>query len=290
MFDGETGAGGGTVTTPTPAATPATPWYQGADPELIGHIQTKGWHEKPANEAALEAVKAHREAERHIGVPADQIIRAPKDANDEAGWKALYARLGVPETADKYDFSTVKRADGTPLDDSLTAFLRQTASDLKLPADRAPALANELTKYLDGQKAAAATEIDAKVIEERAALQKNWGANFEANKFLAQRGAIALGVDPEVVMALEKQVGYAKTMEAFRRVGELNGEGRFIANGNPNFNSGVRTVEQAVARKAELMADSAWVGRYNAGGAPEAREMKALLTIITGESDADYTR
>lgn len=288
MLDGEVTAGGPAVVAAPPATETAAPWYQGADPELIGHIQNKGWHDKPANVAALEAVKAHREAERLTGIPADQILRLPKDAADEAGWNTLYGRLGVPDAADKYDLSTVKNADGSALDDTTAAWVRKTALELKLTPERAAQLAKDYIGQRDGASAAQLASSTAKTEEERAALQKNWGQNFEANKFLAQRGAAALGVDPEAVAGLEKQIGYSKIMEAFRKVGELSGEGRFINNDNPSLNHGIMTREQALTRKSELMQDQAWVTKYFAGDAAAAREMRSISVLIAGETDANY--
>ncbi len=40
------------------------------------------------------------------------------------------------------------------------------------------------------------------------------------------------------------------------------------------------TKDQAVARKADLMKDTAWTQRYLAGGVPEGREMEALTRLI----------
>ena len=47
--------------------------------------------------------------------------------------------------------------------------------------------------------------------------------------------------------------------------------------------------ERIKARKAELMADTAWAKRYLNGGAPENREMTALLTLIAGD-DTERSR
>jgi hypothetical protein len=38
--------------------------------------------------------------------------------------------------------------------------------------------------------------------------------------------------------------------------------------------------EQASARKAELLSDSAWTARYQAGGKTELREMLAVQTVL----------
>ena len=114
---------------------------------------------------------------------------------------------------------------------------------------------------------------------ERAALQKSWGVNFEPNKFVAQKGAQKLGFTLEQVAALESTAGYAATMEALRRVGELSGEAKWVQSGGPG--GGVMTREQAMDAKQKLMGDTAFVARYNNGDVVAYREMQALDVIIT---------
>src|SRR6185369_761088 len=76
---------------------PATPWYQGkVDAETIGHWDNKGWKKDDPIAVAIEASKQARELQRHFGVPADQLLKLPKDTTDEAGWRAVRQRLGAP--------------------------------------------------------------------------------------------------------------------------------------------------------------------------------------------------
>lgn len=280
--------GGGTGTgegTGTGTGEGAKPWYDGADAELVGHIQTKGWHDLEPGKAALAAIQAHREAEKYIGAPADRLIKLPASAEDEAGWADVFKRLGAPEKPEGYDFSDIKVND-EPVDPALVQFFRDQAVKLHLPAAAAPALLADYLKHQDGIGAAAAAEKTAKLAEEHKTLEANWGKNMEANKFIARKGAEKLGLDAAAVDALEGVVGYAKTMEALRKVGEISGEAKFIG-GSGQTQDGIMTREQATARKAELMADQAWVKRYMDGGAPEGREMTALLTLIVGDDTAD---
>jgi hypothetical protein len=269
------------IVDPTAPPTGTKPWYDGADAELVGHIQTKGWHDKPANEAALAAIQAHREAEKYIGAPADRIIKLPATADDEAGWNDVYGRLGAPKDAKEYDFSSVKVGDAE-VDPGLVQFFREQAAKLHLPKDAAPSLLADYLKHQDSVGAAAAAEKTAKLAEEHKTLEANWGANQEANKYLARKGAEKLGLDAAAVDALEGVVGYAKTMEALRKVGEISGEAKFIQ-GNGMTRDGIMTREQATARKAELMADKVWTEKYMNGDAAANREMTSLLTLIVGD-------
>lgn len=262
-------------------------WFQGADAETVGHIQNRGWDKLDPTKAALEAVKAHREAERYIGVPANQIIRLPKDANDAAGWDNVWSRLGAGKEAKDYDLSGVKFKDGTALDDKFVQSITSAFIQQHIPKEAAKALAQTVVSYMDEAEGVDAGEAAAKLAAEKDALTKNWGPNYNANLFIAQQAAAKLGIDPEAVKALESQVGYSKVMEMFRSLGERMGEDRYITNNNGG-GKGVMTREAAIARKAELMSDTAWTKKYMSGDVEANREMQGLLRIITGEDDRSY--
>jgi hypothetical protein len=193
----------------------------------------------------------------------------------------VFKRLGAPDKAEDYDFSAVKVND-EPVDPTLVEFFRKEAARLHLPKEQAPILLKNYLDHQGGIGSAAAAEKTAKLAEEHKALDANWGANKEANTFLARKGAEKLGLDAAAVDGLESVVGYSKIMEALRKVGEISGEAKFIT-GSGLTKDGIMTREQATARKAELMADGAWTKRYMDGGAAEGREMTALLTLIVGD-------
>lgn len=276
-----------------PVAPPAAPpvasanWFDGADAETVGHIQTKGWHIKPANEAALEAIKAHREAEKYLGAGVDKLVRIP-DPNDPAQVKAFRDKLGIPADVTGYDLSLVKTAAGAAPDAAFLDFAKAQAADLGLSKDGAVKLAQAMLKQTEDTVTSRSALETAALAQEQAKLATNWGANAEANAFVAKQAAAKLGVTAEQINALEKVVGYAATMELFRTIGTKIGEDRFVVNPNPAI-PGVMSREQAVSKKAQLMGDQAWVSRYMAGGAAEANEMKALSIMIVGEDDSRYS-
>lgn len=271
--------------TPPPAVAPpvvqnTAPWHTGVDPALAGVWQNKGWNTADPKTVAIEATKAYTEAQKFVGAPAAQLVRLPTDPMSDE-WKGVYSRLGVPADPKDYDFSQVKFADGAGLDPAADAFIRQQAYTAHISKDAAAGFASGLVKFLEGAEATDATERQGALAAERQTLQTNWGVNFEANKFVAQRGAAALGLDDAAVTALEGQIGYAKVMEAMRKVGVLSGEARFISAGLPGSN-GVMTREGASARKAELMTDKAWTTRFLAGDKTAVSEMTSLNTLIAG--------
>lgn len=260
------------------------PWYQGVagvDETVVGHWKNQGWDTKTPAEVAVSATKAWKEAEKFVGAPAAQLLRVPKDAADEAGWNAVWTRLGKPADPKEYDFSTVKYSDGTAPEDTFIEAMRSAAHRLHLPKDAAPALTREVVKYLESADTTEAAERTAKLVEQKAALKKNWGPNEAANLFIAQRAAAALGVPPETVSALEGVIGYDRVMEMFRLIGSKIGEDKFVTStGRPA--GGVMTREEAIAKKQDLMTNIEWRKSYLAGDKAKFREMQALEIIISG--------
>lgn len=268
-----TGTGTGTGT--------GAPWHQGVegiDADLMGHMQNKQWDKMTSQQAAVAAARAHREAEKMIGVPANQLVRLPTDANDANGWNAVWSRLGKPTDAKDYDFSAVKIGD-KPLEQGVADFLRQSAFALNLSKDGALRYAQEYAKHQTDTASAALADRTATVAAQRDELKANWKVNYDANMLVAQAAAKALGVSEAEIAALENTVGYSKTMEMFRAIGSKIGEDKFISSDTPS--GGIMTREQAVARMNTLKADSAWAKRYMEGGAAENRELQDLMRIAT---------
>ena len=267
--------------TPTPAPTPTptpTAWYEGkADAETVGYWQNRGLKLDDPVAIALDATKAAREAQKFVGVPPERLVRLPEKPSDEAGWNAVYQRLGAPADPKEYDFSTVKAADGTAPSAALLDTIRATAATLRVAKDKAPELASAVVKFLDAQKAETAAVTAAKLTEEKAALAKSWGQNADMNKLQAMQGAKRLGITKEAMDALEGVAGYAAVMEAMRKVGAGTSEETFVEGGGSGMPA---TSGAAQARLNELMNDAAWGKRLLAGDAATVREFNALTQQV----------
>ncbi len=268
---------------PAPAAAPTTfgadPYFATLTPELQGSFKNKGWDQKTSAEAAVEAMKSYHEAEKHIGIPKDQIVRLPKDAADAEGWKAFNAKIGVPDKAEGYDFSKIKFADGSDLDDSFIDTMRKAAFERGLPASKASEFVADVVKWMDGVEQSETVSKQAAIAQGRDELAKSWGVNAETNKFIAQQAAVKLGLDEDFINAMEAQAGYAKTMQTMLKLGQMMGEDKFVSN-QEGPAKGVLTREQATARLDELKRDSTWVAKVNAGDTRVNDEFNALTRII----------
>lgn len=275
---GAAGAGAGGA-----AAAADKPWFDGIDAETLGHWDNKGWKKDDPKVLATELTKAWKGLERHFGTPADQLLKLPKDATDEAGWAAVRQRLGMPAEAKDYDFSSVKFSDGTELDQGFTDAMRGALHRAGVPKDAAPDVVKAVVGFMDAADQADATNRQATLTRERKALESEWGTNFEFNRVTAMQGARrAVGSDEaaaKVVEAMQEALGYKATMEFWRKIGAGTTEDSFV---DVQKGGSVTTRNGAVARKAELEGDPDWVKRYIAGGAKERQEMNSLLEQIHG--------
>lgn len=285
MSDTDAAAAAATAAAAAAAAADAnkgTPWYGTPDTETLGYIQNRGLDKMTADKAAMEAIKSHREAEKFLGVPQDQLLRIPKDASDVAGWNTVHAKLGAPADAKEYDFSAVKYKDGTPLSPEETESIRTIAADLKLPKNSAALLAQKLLALGEVSRETSMAKAAGELAQEQDKLNQNWGSNKAAHMVVAENAMRALGVTDEQIENLSKQIGYATTMEMFRNIGARTGEDKFVTNGQGG-QSGVMTKDAATYRLGQLQNDSLWFNKFQAGDVLAVKEFNDLTRIKAGQ-------
>lgn len=266
-------------------------WFDGFDDETKNYITTRGLSDKEPTVAFLEAAKAHREAQAYIGVPKEQLLKLPKADAPPEEWDDVYAKLGYSKNADDYKLDGLKHADGTDVDDGLKDLIRAQATELKLSPEKTAKLAEAFVKHQETGSAAKTADETAAATKALEQLRQSWGANYDANKVIADRGYEAImkaaGFDQEkmtkAIQGLGEINGKAETMQMLLAVGQKLGEDTFVGGGGPGGNLGPRTAEQAVARIEELKRDSAWTQRFLAGGNAEVKEFNDLSALAFGE-------
>lgn len=284
--DDGAGSGNGSGSPASPAGGgnggAGNPWHHGIDAELIGHWQNKGYDLGDPAKIAIEATKAARAAERHLGVSADQILRLPKDANDEAGWNGVWRKLGVPEMPEEYDFSSIKHSNGEALDPAFVDTMRAGLLAARVPKDKAAEIIKAAVRFTDDGDMADSIEFNAKLDAERATLKRDWGQNFEYNRLKAMEGARRAGVDPATVAMIEKQIGYSKVMELFRKIGTGTSESTFVDGSRVTPDGLPATREGAKAVQKDKFNDPAWVKRLFDKDPQTLREFQNLSKLTTG--------
>lgn len=265
------------------AAGAAPAWHTGIDADTVGFWQNKGFKVDDPKELASTLTKSYRELERHIGAPPDQIIRLPKKDAPEADIRAFRERLGMPKEAKDYDFTAVKDAAGNPIAQDLADDLRAAAHRAGLTKEAATEMAAATQRRLDAAQARAKTLNDGKLAEETAKLKADWGNDFDFNRLKAMEGARRLGITPEAVELLEKQIGYSAVMNAMRKIGVGTSEDNFIERGGGSGGTPT-TASGALSRLNELKADKAWSAKLMAKDTATVREWQTLEAQAAGET------
>ena len=271
---GAEATGGAAPTATTAPATPGPmPWIDGiTDQPTRDWVAAKGF--KDPGTLAQSALNL----EKLIGAPADRIVKLPTSA-DAAEWNEVYAKLGRPETADKYDL---------PIPEGDTGEFAKIAKEWFHKAGLSASQARMLAEMNNGHIAEMTKAQTAKVQQaheaEIAGLKTEWGHEYQARTEIVDRAASAFGMTGEQLTALKTAMGPAAAMKFLHNIGT-----KVAVPTNGMVNSDNRTSgfgmspDQAKAEIARLKSDKAFSAQYVAKDDKtrfEAREKMKQLNQI----------
>lgn len=250
-FAPPTAAPAATVAPVSPPAAPL-PWTAGLDADTRAFAEAKGWKE-PA--AAISAVaKLEQALGHHIPAP-------PSDPEKLASWEG-WAKLGRPETPDKYDLSGFKPPEGLPWNDEVAKGLLPTMHKLGLSNAQVNALLSAYATAQHGEYQKLDQTVSAAAAGLKAGLQKEWGRAYDARLALANKAAaMAFGPDLEAARQIQLTGGvflldHPVLAKALARIGEQVGESGSIPGGQGTM---AMTPDQARSELAALRRDKARV-------------------------------
>lgn len=238
---GDGGGGAAPAAPATPAAQPTDqPFYSSFEDEgLRDWTAAKGWKTPEA------LAKSALSLEKMAGAPADRLIKLPSDSADQGGWDAVYAKLGRPESPDKYGLEV---PEGLPKDEAYLGKMAEAFHKAGLNPDQAKAITEANNAYVAEMQQQAVTDYETGVQAQRQELQREWGNGFERQMSAAQNAAKQLGFSPEMVDGIESMVGYADTMRFFADLAKKLGEDNFVGgDGGPRFQGSMTPEEAKVA-------------------------------------------
>ena len=209
---------------------PAPAWHGITDPTEAAYVTNKGWN-SPA-----DVIKSYQGAEKLIGQDPSQLVRLPR-SDDAAGFRTVMQKLGLPESADKYDFGKPGQGD-LPWDDGYVNWAKGAFHKAGVPADMAKQLMAEHNAYVKSVTEQQSKDYQLSVQTDKQALLKEWGGGHERMMNIAQTAAKALGFTAEMVDAIEQSVGYAGAMKFFVDLGKKMGEDSFVSGGGGPKNFG----------------------------------------------------
>jgi hypothetical protein len=255
--------------------------WHGADYAQI--VATKGW------KSADDVLKSYGDLEKHVGAPADRLIRIPDAAKIDDTFRAeVFKRIGytpegVPGKPEDYGLTVPEGMDG-----EYAKAIAAEAHRLGVPAKYLKGLAEFNNKFAADAMAKAKTDED-KAVEERhkaveAKLKERFGDKYDATKELMTREALRIGFTAESLEALERSLalGGEGDLGLFRGVLADIAELRREAPLHKNNGGGAMTADAARQALAAKRADSAWVTKALTRGTPEAEENIRLNMLASG--------
>lgn len=249
-------------------------WFETLDAEHLEHATAKGWN-KPAADVVGSILQSHRALERMVGVPADQVLKLPKDASDPT-YQAAFDRIvsmSVPQNADGYKIDGVKFKDGTDLSADDLAFVRTVAAKYKLPESAARGLAVELAARSDAFEASDAERVNLGRVANDTALTSAWGVDKSQKQFAASQAVDALkalGMHVADGAGMEPQAYVAHMNALVALAGQLSEHAILRGGGQPSDPTTGMTPQTARARFDELKANPEWIVKALTPGTSEA--------------------
>ncbi len=263
-----------TAATTTAATTAAPAWHGLTDAEATAYVTNKGWS-TPA-----DVIKSYQGAEKLIGKNPDSLLVMPR-ADDPAGLRAVLGKLGLPETADKYEFA--KPPEGLSADASYEAFARGTFHKIGLLPGQVKDLTAAHNEYVAGVVKQQAKDYEVKVTTEKASLLKEWGGGHERMMAAAKSAAGALGFTGEMIDAMESAVGYAGTYKFFAALGQKMGEDGFVIGGDKSSKFGTSlTPAEAKVEYDSMRADPIMAKALVDRSHPQHAQAKEKQTRLFG--------
>jgi hypothetical protein len=254
------------------AGAPATAFYDAIIPASDATKETREWLSTKGFKDGAALVTSYRDTERMAndlrqaanlkGYPVATVDPAtgqtkPADANQLKAWDAA---MGVPATADKYDFGDLSKVAG--VDPHFVQMLGIELHGVHTPAALATAQAAAYERAVAKHVAyllQRENEQSAAALKE---LEVAWGANYQERVALGKRAQAFLGreiggITDEQWRGLEGLFGTAKMMSFFWKIGAGNIEAKFPGGdggGAPAFDGGTTQLQ---ARYEQLQADRA---------------------------------
>jgi len=251
--------------TPTPAAGTSN-WY-----DSIQDTQIKEWASVKGLKSPEAAAQTAWHLEKLLG--ADKAGRGviwPKDETDVDGWSGIYNKLGRPESPDGYGLSVEEGQD-----DSFLKAITPKMHELGLTKKQAQGLADVNNQFLAKHNEAIESEWAEKSNEQFAALQKEWGNDFERNAEMAKRALNYAGLTKDQGVALERALGVDVASKMLSFFGA-----NYVEHASPgHFNTGGDNTASARARISDLKQDADFAKRLYNGDASAKSEWDKLHTI-----------
>lgn len=247
------------------AAGEGAPWYPDTAKD---YVTNKGW------KGPADVITSYQGMETLMGADrAGRTVVLPKDEKDAEGIKAFRAKLGVPESADKYELPAPQGQGGPDLIKEASKWFHEAG----IPKSAAQAITQQWNAHIEGMIKAAETAAQGESHAQLDKLKSEWGGEFEARSEYARRFLKAAGWDDAKMDQYERTFGTATMLKDFYQWGKVTGE--------PGFSSGTTNgsftaTKDAVQRQIKDLKDQRMANQIN------EKEYHAKMAILGPQSEA----
>ena len=245
------------TTTPTETVTPTTQPTTETKPEVTTTTTTttSSWKDSISeayrNDPNIEKfteidalAKSYINATRMIGQ--DKVAVPNKNSTDDQ-WNEVYAKLGRPESADKYTFDV--KSETLPFDEGAVKSFAEQSHKLGLNNKQAEGILNFYKNNMEGSMQQAKIDTETAQAQSEQQLRSEWGRDFDSK--VQQAGALAkANINPEVLdMQLQDgtRVGdHPEIIKGFAKIASMMSEDKMVATESESVNS-VTDIESEIS-------------------------------------------
>jgi len=222
--------------------------------------------------------KSYINATRMIG---QDKVAVPNENSTDDQWNEVYAKLGRPESADKYKLEA--KSDVVPIDEGAIKQFAENAHKLGLNNKQAQGILEFYKNSMEGT--AQQSKIDTETAQANAEqqLRQEWGKTFEEN--VKKAGSVAkanLGVE---VLDMQLKDGtrlgdHPDVIKGFAKIADMMSEDKIVSTESESVNQG-KDIEQEISK---IMNDR--TGPYWNKGHPDhdkiVQQVFTLRSMING--------
>lgn len=210
------------------SSTPQAPISTDAPPAAPAAVTSYDWKTSGIDDAGMvtitergfktpgDLLQSYRHLETATGVPPERLIKLPsaKDMTDPKAWDPIYAKLGRPETPDKYVLPLPAGDTG-----EWATAVKPWMHEAGLSQSQATKLAERWNAHLTAQETSRTTATEAKNLADVSALKQTWGAEYDQRAGVVDKAAETFGMTQEQVNGLKQSLGPKAAMEFLYNIG-----------------------------------------------------------------------
>jgi len=213
----------------TPAAQPTSSWKDSISEDFRNDPSIEKFTEIDA------LAKSYINATKMIGQ--DKIVIPTKNSGQET-WDEAYAKLGRPESADKYALDA--KSDVVPFDETAIKSFAEQSHKLGLNNKQAQGILEFYKNNMEGSVQQAKIDTETAQSQAEQQLRQEWGRDFEGK--VKQAGALAkANINPEVLdMTLSNgtRLGdHPEIIKGFAKIAGMMSEDKIVSTESENVNT-----------------------------------------------------